>query len=184
MKAKLFVLPAVLLLTSAWAQQNSQTLQQNNQVPAAAEQRIQKEVRHQLLMLPYLTVFDSLSYKVEGYKVTLMGQVTNPTLKSDAGNVVKQIEGVEQVDNQIEVLPVSPMDNQLRRKLYFAIYGFSSLQKYDMPVIKPIRIIVKNGHVTLDGVVDSEADKNTAGIRANSVSGIFSVTNNLRVEQP
>ncbi|HEY7353205.1 MAG TPA: BON domain-containing protein [Terriglobales bacterium] len=184
MKAKLFVLPALLLLTSAWAQQNTQAVQKDNQVPQAAEQRIQKEVRHQLLMLPYLTVFDDMYYKVDGYNVTLMGQVTNPTLKSDAGNVVKQIEGVEKVDNQIEVLPVSPMDNQLRRKLYFAIYGFSSLQKYDMPVIKPIRIIVKNGHVTLDGVVDSEADKNTAGIRANSVSGVFSVTNNLKVEQP
>ena len=181
MKAKLFVLPAVLFLTAAWAQQNTQAVQKDNAVPQAAEQRIQKEVRHQLLMLPYLSVFDNMSYKVDGYNVTLMGQVTNPTLKSDAGNVVKQIEGVEKVDNQIEVLPVSPMDNQLRRKLYFAIYGFTSLQKYDMPVIKPIRIIVKNGHVTLEGVVDNEADKNMANIRANGVPGVFSVKNNLRV---
>jgi hyperosmotically inducible protein len=181
MKVKLFVLPAVLLLTSAWAQQKTQAIQQNSQIPQAAEQRIQTEVRHQLLMLPYLTVFDDMSYKVEGYKVTLMGQVTQPVVKSDAANAVKGIEGVEQVDNQIEVLPLSPMDNDLRRKLYFAIYGYPALQKYDMPVVKPIRIIVKNGHVTLDGVVDSDTDKNTAGIRANSVSGVFSVTNNLQV---
>jgi hyperosmotically inducible protein len=112
-----------------------------------------------------------------------MGQVTQPVLKSDAGNVVKGIEGVEQVDNQIEVLPVSPMDNELRRRLFVAIYGYPALEKYAMPVIKPIRIIVKNGHVTLEGVVDSEADKNLAGLRANSVSGVFSVTNNLTVSK-
>ena len=177
MRTKLLLLSAVLLLfTSAWAQGNQA------QTSPQAEQRIIKEVRHQLLLLPYLTVFDNLSYKVEGYPVTLMGQVTNPTLKSDAGNVVKGIEGVEKVNNEIEVLPVSPMDNELRRKLYFAIYGYPALQRYDMPVVKPIRIIVKNGHVTLDGVVDSQADKDAAGIRANSVSGVFSVTNNLQVE--
>ena len=174
MRTKLLLLSVVLLLfSSAWAQAN--------QVSEQAEQRIIKEVRHQLLLLPYLTVFDNPSYKVEGYTVTLMGQVVNPVLKSDAGNVVKGVEGVEKVNNEIEVLPVSPMDVQLRRKLYFAIYGYPSLQRYDMPVIKPIRIIVKNGHVTLDGVVDSQADKDTAGVRANSVSGVFSVTNDLRV---
>ena len=176
MKAKLLVFPAVLLMASAVWGQGNQT-----QVPQQAEERIQREVRHQLLLLPYLTVFDNLSYKVQGYTVTLMGQVTRPTLKSDAENVVKHIEGVEKVDNQIEVLPTSPMDDGLRRRLFVAIYGFPSLQRYAMPVIKPIRIIVKNGHVTLDGVVDSEADKNTAGIRANSVPGVFSVTNNLQV---
>ena len=148
-----------------------------------AEQRITKEVRHELVMLPFLGVFDNLTYQVEGYKVTLSGVVTRPSLKSDAENVVKKIEGVEKVDNQIEVLPPSPMDDRLRLRLYHAIYGFPSLQKYDMPVIKPIRIIVKNGHVTLEGVVDSESDKNTVGIRANSVSGIFSVKNNLVVSK-
>ncbi|HZR66943.1 MAG TPA: BON domain-containing protein [Terriglobales bacterium] len=176
MKIKLFALPVVLLVAFAWGQNN------NNAVPAQAEQRIQKEVHHELVTLPYLNVFDNLAYKVEGYKVTLMGQVTNPTLKSDAGNVVKKIEGVEQVDNQIEVLPTSPMDDQLRRKLYFAIYGYPALQKYDMPVIKPIRIIVKNGHVDLQGVVDSEADKNMAVLRAKGVPGTFSVDDHLRVE--
>jgi hyperosmotically inducible protein len=146
-----------------------------------AVERIQKEVRHELLMLPYLYVFDNLAYKVEGYNVTLYGQVSRPTLKSDAENAVKRIEGVEKVDNQIEVLPTSPMDDRLRVRLYRAIYGYAPLQRYAMPVIKPIRIIVKNGHVTLEGVVDNEADKNIAGIRANGVSGIFSVTNNLVV---
>jgi len=178
MKAKSLVLLAVLGLTAAWGQGNKP---QTNQAPAAAEARIQKEVRHQLLLLPFLNVFDNLAYRVEGYKVTLVGHVTNPTLKSDAGNAVKGIEGVEQVDNQIEVLPLSPIDDGLRRRLFLAIYGYPALQKYDMPVVKPIRIIVKNGHVTLEGVVDSEADKNLAGIRANTVPGIFSVTNNLEV---
>jgi hyperosmotically inducible protein len=155
--------------------------QTQKEVPARGVERIQKEVRHEILMLPYFGVFDNITYKVEGYKVTLMGQVTRPTLKSDAGNVVKRIEGVEQVDNQIEVLPPSPMDDQLRLALYRAIYGFTALERYAMPVIKPIRIIVKNGQVTLEGVVDSEADKNMANIRANGVSGVFSVTNNLVV---
>ena len=176
MKAKLLVFPAVLLMASAvWGQGNQM------QAPPQAEDRIQREVRHQLLLLPYLTVFDNLAYKVQGYTVTLMGQVTRPTLKSDAENVVKHIEGVEKVDNQIEVLPTSPMDDGLRRNLYVAIYGYAPLQRYAMPVVKPIRIIVKNGRVDLEGVVDSETDKNMAEIRAKSVSGIFSVTNNLQV---
>jgi hyperosmotically inducible protein len=151
---------------------------------AAATARITKEVRHELLMLPYFTVFDNLSYKVDGYNVTLIGQVTRPTLKSDAENVVKRIEGVEQVDNQIEVLPVSPNDDRIRRAVYRAIYGYPALQKYAMGVQQPIRIIVKNGNVFLEGVVDNEADKNIANIRANGVSGVFSVKNNLQVVKP
>lgn len=149
--------------------------------PARSTERIAKEVRHELLMLPYLGVFDNLAYKVDGYNVTLMGQVTRPTLKSDAENVVKRIEGVEHVDNQIEVLPVSPNDDRLRRQLYRAIYGYPALQKYSLGVQQPIRIVVKNGKVTLEGVVDSEADKNIANIRANGVPGVFSVTNSLQV---
>ena len=156
-------------------------LAQQNQ---ANPQRIQKEVRHELLMLPYLGVFDNLAYKVDGSTVTLMGQVTRPTLKTDAERVVKGIEGVEKVDNQIEVLPPSSMDDQLRRRLYRTIYGYAPLQKYALGVQQPIRIIVKSGRVTLEGVVDNEADKNMAGIRANGVPGIFSVTNNLQVVKP
>ena len=151
---------------------------------AKAEERITKEVRHELLMLPYFGVFDYIAYKVNGYNVTLLGQVVRPTLKSDAENVVKRIEGVEKVDNQIEVLPPSPMDDRLRLRLFRSIYQYPPLQKYELGVQKPIRIIVKSGHVTLEGVVDSDADKNVAGLRANGVSGTFSVTNNLQVVKP
>jgi hyperosmotically inducible periplasmic protein len=155
--------------------------QNQREISPQAEQRIQKEVRHELVMLPYLDVFDNLAYKVDGYDVTLIGQVVRPSLKSDAENAVKRIEGVEKVINQIEVLPVSPMDDQLRRRLFRAIYGYPALQRYALPTIKPIRIIVKNGHATLEGVVDTDSDKNLVGIRANGVSGLFSVTNNLVV---
>jgi hyperosmotically inducible protein len=154
---------------------------QRGQASAKSQERIVKEVRHELLMLPYFGVFDYIAYKVDGYNVTLLGQVVRPTLKSDAENAVKHIEGVEKVDNQIEVLPPSPMDDRLRINLYRAIYGFPSLERYALGVQKPIRIIVKNGHVALEGVVDNDSDKNTVGIRANSVPGIFSVTNNLQV---
>lgn len=142
---------------------------------------IAKEVRHELVMLPYLDVFDNLSYRVDGGIVTLTGEVTLPTLKSDAERAVKSIEGVERVDNQIEVLPLSNQDDRLRLSLYRAIYGYPSMNRYALPVIKPIRIIVKNGNVTLEGVVDNRADKSIAYIRANGVHGVFSVTNNLRV---
>lgn len=158
--------------------------QSQRPISARAEERIRDEVRHQLLMLPYYNVFDDITYKVEGYNVTLMGAVTDPTLKSSAGNVVKRIEGVEKVDNRIEVLPVSKMDDQLRLRLFRAIYGYTALQRYDLSVQRPIRIIVKNGNVTLEGVVDNEADKNMVNIRANGVSGVFSVKNNLRVVKP
>jgi len=151
------------------------------QVSERAVQRIQKEVLHELRMLPYVTVFDNLAFKVDGYKVTLLGQVTRPSIKSDAEKAVKGIEGVEAVDNQIEVLPPSPNDDRLRRALFRAIYGYGPLEKYSLGVIKPIRILVKGGHVTLEGVVDSQADKDLAGLRANGVSGVFSVTNNLQV---
>jgi len=154
---------------------------QQRAVPQQAVERIQKEVRHELVMLPFLTVFDNLAYKVDGYNVTLLGQVTKPVLKSDAETAVKRIEGVEKVDNQIEVLPLSPMDDRLRQSMYRAIYAYPPLQRYGMPVVKPIRIIVKNGHVTLIGVVDSVGDKNLAGLRANTAPGVFSVKNDLVV---
>ena len=156
--------------------------QDRNQNSSRSQERITKEVRHELLMLPWFGVFDNIAFKVDGSTVTLLGQVVRPSLKSDAENAVKHIEGVEKVDNQIEVLPTSPMDDRLRMELYRAIYGYPALEKYALGVQKPIRIIVKSGHVTLEGVVDSEADKNLAGLRANGVPGIFSVANNLRVE--
>jgi hyperosmotically inducible protein len=125
-----------------------------------------------------------MAYKVEGSTVTLLGQVVKPVNKSDAEDAVKHIEGVENVDDQIEVLPPSPMDSGIRRSVYRAIYRYPALQRYAMVPQKPIRIVVKGGHVTLEGVVDSEGDKNIAGIRANGVSNVFSVTNNLQVEKP
>jgi hyperosmotically inducible protein len=142
---------------------------------------VANEVRHRLVMLPWYSVFDNLAYKVEGDKVALYGQVTRPTLKSDAEAVVKGIEGVTTVVNNIEVLPPSPMDDQLRRALYRAIYGDPGLSRYSIQAVPSIHIIVKNGNVTLEGVVDSEADKNLAGIRANQVPNVFSVKNNLVV---
>jgi len=151
------------------------------QAPSPAESRIQREVRHELLMLPYFGVFDNIEYSVQGDTVTLLGAVTRPVLKSDAENVVKHIEGVSHVVNKIDVLPPSPSDDQIRRALFRVIYGDPGLEKYALGVQKPIRIIVNMGHVSLEGVVDSEGDKNLAGIRAKTVPGTFEVTNNLRV---
>jgi hyperosmotically inducible protein len=145
------------------------------------QQNLMREVRHQLLLLPYYSVFDNLMYKVDGDKVTLLGQVVRPTLKNDAENAVKGLEGVSSVENQIEVLPVSPMDDQLRRAVYRAIYGDTVLSRYGWSALPSIHIIVKNGHVTLEGLVDSESDKNLANLRTNGVPNVFSVTNNLTV---
>ena len=147
-----------------------------------ANQNLIREVRHQLLLLPYYSVFDNLAFKVDGDHVTLEGQVTNPTLKHDAEAAVKSIESVSGITNNIEVLPPSPMDDQLRRALYRAIYGDPSLSKYGWSAMPSIHIIVKSGHVSLEGVVDNDADKNLAGLRANSVPNIFEVKNNLVVK--
>jgi hyperosmotically inducible periplasmic protein len=140
-----------------------------------------KEVRHQLVLLPYYSVFDNLAFKVEGSKVILIGQVVRPTLKSDSEAVVKKIDGVTSVQNDIEVLPVSPNDDRIRRVTYRAIYGAPALSRYSFSAVPSIHIIVKNGNVTLEGIVDNEADKNMAGLRANGVSGVFSVKNNLNI---
>lgn len=145
-------------------------------------ERLTKEVRHRLIMLPWYSVFDNLTFQVDGDKVTLTGQVTRPTLKTDAEAAVKSIEGVASAVNNIEVLPVSPMDDQLRRAVFRAIYGESGLQRYAIQAVPPIHIIVKNGNVTLEGVVDSETDKNLANLRASQVPNAFSVKNNLLVE--
>ena len=146
-----------------------------------AQARIVKEVRHQILMLPDFGTFDNIAFKLNGYDVVLLGQVTQPLLKSEAERVVKKIEGVERVDNRIEVLPVSFNDDRLRRDVFNAIYGYGPLQHYGVGSNRPIHIIVNRGHVTLEGVVDRQTDKNIAGIRANGVFGVFSVQNNLLV---
>lgn len=178
MKRMLLVVLSLLALVSLSAAQDAPPQQQPS---AKSQERIVKEIRHELLMLPYFGVFDNIAFKVDGSTVTLLGQVVRPSLKSDAENAVKHIEGVDKVDNQIDVLPPSPMDDRIRIRLFRSIYQYPSLQKYALGVQKPIRIIVKNGHVTLEGVVDSDADKNLAGMRANGVPGTFSVTNNLQV---
>jgi hyperosmotically inducible protein len=152
-------------------------------VPNPADSRLAKEVRHQLVMLPYYGIFDDLAFRVNDGEVTLLGSVTRPTLKSDAENVVKRIEGVTKVDNQIKVLPLSSMDDRIRIAEYRAIYGDPMLStRYGYRALPSIHIIVENGHVTLEGVVANEGDKNLVGIRANGVPGVFSVTNNLVVE--
>jgi hyperosmotically inducible periplasmic protein len=150
--------------------------------PSSNQAWLTKEVGHELNILPWLSVFDNLEYRVDGNKVTLLGQVVKPVTEDNAVNAVKSIEGVEAVDNQIQVLPLSPIDDQIREAEYRAIYSFPSLERYASLVNAPIHIIVDNGHVTLVGVIDSEADKDAANITANSVSGVFSVTNNLRVQ--
>jgi len=174
----LLVIPMVALANSPAAQPQEEKKQRSE---AKFREKLAKEVRHQLVMLPWYSVFDNLAYKVEGDKVILAGQVTRPTLKSDAEAAVKSIEGVASVVNNIEVLPLSPMDDQIRRAVYRAIYGDAGLSRYSIQAVPSIHIIVKNGHVTLEGVVDTEADKNLAYLRASAVPNVFSVTNNLVV---
>ena len=142
---------------------------------------LKNEVRHQLVLLPYYSIFDNLEYSIDGATVTLQGQVVHATLKDDAESAVKKIEGVEKVVNNIEILPPSPDDDQIRRAEYRAIYGFGPLEKYALSSVASIHIIVKGGHVTLEGVVDNQADKDAANVRANRVANVFSVTNNLKV---
>ncbi len=167
----------LVLVASAAAQQTGAQRPPSER----GRQRMIREVRHELLMLPYYTVFDNLAYEVQGGTVVLLGQVTRPVLKSDAEGAVKGIEGVEKVVNNIQVLPPSPMDDRIRMAEYRAIYGQPSLNKYAVSAQPSIHIIVNNGNVTLEGVVDNETDKNIAGIQAKSVSGVFGVKNNLRV---
>jgi hyperosmotically inducible protein len=157
----------------------SQAVAAPDRSPLTGDLRIRQEVRKELVTLPYYNLFDTLSYQVDGDTVTLTGKVTRPTLKSSAENVVKNIEGVNTVNNQIQVLPLSPNDDQLRRALYQSIYGHSVLQTLAIRAVPPIHIIVENGNVTLEGYVANSMQKNIAGIQANSVAGVFSVTNHL-----
>lgn len=146
--------------------------------------RIVREVRHELVTLPYYGVFDWLTYEVRpNGEVVLRGQVIRPTTKSDAEGRVKEIEGVSRVINQIETLPLSPNDDRLRRALYRQIYGFNSpLFRYAHQAVPSIHLIVNRGHATLKGVVSNRNDANLAYIRARSVPGLFSVKNELTLE--
>lgn len=151
--------------------------------PGKYEDRLAKQVRHELVMLPYYSIFDWLTFQVQGDRVILNGQVSRPSLRSDSASVVKKIEGVSAVTNNIQVLPLSPYDDRLRLALYRAIYGDSALSRYAIQPVGPIHIIVNRGHATLEGVVANETDRNIANIRANGVPGVFSVTNHIIVEK-
>jgi hyperosmotically inducible periplasmic protein len=189
---KTITILAVLFLSMATYADNSSVQgaqtdsAQSTRSPALSQKgvdRIVKEAHHELVMLPFYGVFDNLLYKVSpDGTLTLLGQVSRPTLKSDAERAVKEIEGVERVDNQIKVLPVSPNDDRIRRATYRKIYGNSVLSQYQLRAVPPIHIVVDNGHVKLEGVVARQMEKQIAGMQANSVSGVFSVENNLRVE--
>ncbi len=144
---------------------------------------LENRIRHELVMLPFLSIYDDVSFQVDNLgNVILSGSVIRPTLKTDSERVIQKIEGVAHVDNRIEVLPLSPFDNQIRASVARAVYGTPTLNRYAMGARPPIRIIVKNGNVTLKGFVSNEGDKNIAGIRANGVSGVFSVKNELQVD--
>lgn len=181
-------LAAVLALGaagSAFASSDDQASQQvASSVNQRLEQRLSGQVRHELNMIPQVTVFDNLAYRVDGGTVTLVGQVRDAIVKDSAEASVKHLEGVQRVDNQIEILPASFNDDLIRRQVARAVFNDSRLFNYGIQPVPPIRIIVKNGHVDLDGVVRTQTDKDDAFIRANGVSGVFSVQNNLQVELP
>jgi hyperosmotically inducible protein len=148
----------------------------------SASSLLEEQVRHQLESLPYYTVFDNLAFHVDAGQVTLVGQVTQPVVKQDAERAVKKLAGVRSVNSQIEVLPVSRMDDQIRRSTYYAVYEYGPLERYGLGSQPAIRILVKNGRVTLTGVVANALDRAIAYQRANTVPGVFSVTNNLLIE--
>lgn len=176
---------SVVLAIGAVAQ-TSGVVPVNGRKPVVSDralQRVVRDVRHELVMLPRLEVFDHLAFKVDGDTVTLLGAVTRPSLKSDAERVLRDIEGVERVVNQIEVLPVSSHDDRLRLELYRSIFGNSFLTRYGMGTQPSLRILVSRGHVRLEGVVDSENDKNVATLMAKSVPGVFTVQNNLVIHK-
>ncbi len=144
---------------------------------------LENEIRKQLITMPFYGVFDFIEFDVQGDKVILKGDVSGPTLQSSASRVVERIPGVKSVENQIEVQPLSNFDNSIRRSMVRAIYGDSALNRYSAGANPWIRILVRNGNVTLEGYVDRETDKDIATIRARGVSDAFSITNNLAVKQ-
>lgn len=185
---KSFALMCIALLATGFAvaQQN-----QSNQVFTAGspdEAQLAKEVRHNLLMLPYYSIFDDLSFSLNGTVVTLEGACPPQPpwdIKSDAENTVKRIKGVTQVINNIKELPLSPMDDQIRHALARAIYGDPEIgTRYGYQALPSIHIIVDNGHVTLKGVVDNQMDDTMIRMRANQVPNVFSVTDDLQVLNP
>ncbi|MCU1256462.1 MAG: transport-associated protein [Candidatus Angelobacter sp.] len=181
-------LAAVLALGTTGLAVASSTDQAPQQVTSSTNQRLEQrlsgEVRHELNMIPQFTIFDNLAYRVNGSTVTLVGQVRDAIVKDSAEARVKHLEGVARVDNQIEILPASFNDDRIRRQVARAVFNDPRLSNYAIQPVPPIHIIVKNGHVNLEGVVRTQTDKDDAFIRANGVPGVFSVDNNLQVEQP
>jgi len=149
--------------------------------PPAGQHGMMDKVRKELVTLPYFGVFDNLEYQVEGGTVILYGQVVKPITRQDAERRVSRIEGVDRVVNNIEILPLSGLDDSIRVRAYRTIFRTGGLYRYAMGVNPSIHIIVKNGHVTLEGVVSNQMDSQLANTAANSISGVFSVTNNLHV---
>lgn len=168
------VMLLVLALASMGMAQESERMQD----------RIAKQVRKELVMLPFYSLFDNFKFSVSpAGEVTLLGEVSRPTLKTDAERVVERIEGVSKVTNQIEVLPLSPNDDRIRLATFNAIYGHPTLRPLAIRAVPPIHIIVKNGDITLEGVVNTKLERQIAEMRARQVPGAFKVTNNLMVEQ-
>ena len=152
-------------------------------VERTAYEQLEKKVRKELVTLPWYGVFDNLAYEVDGSTVKLYGQVVRPTTRTDAERRVRRLAGVERVVNQIEVLPLSSFDDSVRANVYRTLYGWDSpLFRYGRGVNPSIHIVVNRGQLTLEGVVANEGDRRLAYIMANSVPGVFSVTNNLRTE--
>jgi len=147
------------------------------------EARTANKVRKELVTLPYYGMFDNLAYKIDGGTVTLYGQVVRPTTRSEAAKRVSKIEGIDRVVNKIEVLPLSNFDDAIRLRTYRAVFNKGSLYRYAAGTNPSVHIIVRNGRVTLEGIVANQADSNLAYIAANSVPGVFAVTNNLQVER-
>jgi hyperosmotically inducible protein len=165
---------------SAFAGHPSETnlLKQEKQT----ESLLEKNVRRELTMLSNYTVFDNLEFRIEdGHTAILYGQVNWPQLKNDAENAVKLVKGIDRVVNNIEILPLSPFDNTIRKRVFLAIYGQVGFERYAIQAVPPIHIIVNNGVVTLVGVVADQIDKNAVGLAANNVSNVFKVNNELRV---
>ncbi len=180
----IFLAMALVVGTTGMALANSLDAKVASNGNPSLEQRLSGEVRHELVMIPQYTLFDNLAYRVDGGTVTLTGQVRDAIVKDSAEQRVKHLEGVERVDNQIEILPASFNDDRIRRQVARAVFNDSRLSMYAIQPVPPIHIIVKNGHVNLEGVVRTQTDKDDAFIRANGVPGVFSVENNLQVEQP
>jgi hyperosmotically inducible protein len=177
MKTKLAVLIAVVTLATSTALATEPTGSE------AENARLIKRVRKELVTLPFYGVFDNLSFKLDGDTVTLYGQTVRPSTRSDAEQRVAKIEGVERVINNIEVLPLSRFDDSIRLRTYRAIFRAAGLYRYSLGADPSLHIIVNRGHVTLEGVVANKMDSRLAYLAANQVSGVFSVTNNLRLER-